>query len=106
MGVLQFNSDSHSSILAWRIPWSLGSIVHGVAKSWTRLNDLKKTKSTVLGVIKMSCLYFSLNCQGKSREIQVDGPLECSVLAEISGCLFILVVRIEKGRGSSVFERA
>ena len=54
----------------------------------------------------MSCLYFSLNCQGKSREIQVDGPLECSVFAEISGCLFILVVRIEKGRGSSVFERA
>jgi len=26
---------NHSSILAWRIPWT----VHGVAKSWTRLND-------------------------------------------------------------------
>ena len=27
---------THSSILAWRIPWT---IVHGVAKSWTRLSD-------------------------------------------------------------------
>ena len=26
---------NHSSILAWRIPWT----VHGVAKSWTRLSD-------------------------------------------------------------------
>ena len=36
---------THSSILAWKIPWTeepgwgarggLGSIVHGVAKSWT-----------------------------------------------------------------------
>ena len=26
---------SHSSILAWRVPWT----VHGVAKSWTRLTD-------------------------------------------------------------------
>ena len=24
----------HSSILAWKIPWT---VVHGVAKSWTRL---------------------------------------------------------------------
>ena len=27
--------DTHSSILAWRIPWT----VHGVAKSRTQLND-------------------------------------------------------------------
>ena len=26
---------THSSILAWRIPWT----VHGVSKSWTRLSD-------------------------------------------------------------------
>ena len=29
---------THSSILAWRIPWtedSVGAMVHGVAKNWT-----------------------------------------------------------------------
>ena len=33
---------THSSILAWRIPWTEepgGTAVHGVAKSQTRLND-------------------------------------------------------------------
>ena len=33
---------THSSILAWRIPWTRGvwqAIVHGVAKSWTQLSD-------------------------------------------------------------------
>ena len=29
---------THSSILAWRIPWTV-YIVHGVAKNWTRLGD-------------------------------------------------------------------
>ena len=29
---------THSSILAWRIPWA-EAIVHGVAKSWTQLSD-------------------------------------------------------------------
>ena len=28
---------THSSILAWRIPWQ--ATVHGVVKSWTRLNN-------------------------------------------------------------------
>ena len=66
---------------------------------------LKKQKVTILGVMKMSCLRFPLNSQGKARESQVDGPWECSVFAEISGCLFILVVRIKKGRSSLVLER-
>ena len=30
---------THSSILAWRIPWTT---VHGVAKSLTRLNDFHR----------------------------------------------------------------
>ena len=33
---------THSSILAWRIPWTEepgGATVHGVAKSQTRLSD-------------------------------------------------------------------
>ena len=29
---------THSSILAWRIPWT---IIHGVAKSRTRLSDFQ-----------------------------------------------------------------
>ena len=29
----------HSSILAWRIPWTMQSMVHGVTKSQTRLSD-------------------------------------------------------------------
>ena len=35
---LENGTASHSSILAWRIPWTVQS-VHGVAKSWTRLSD-------------------------------------------------------------------
>ena len=32
---LEKGMATHSSILAWRIPWT----VHGVAKSWTLLSD-------------------------------------------------------------------
>ena len=37
---------THSSILAWRIPWTRVTwwvTVHGAAKSWTRLSDLART---------------------------------------------------------------
>ena len=40
---LEKEMATHSSILAWRIPWIGGAwwaTVHGVAKSWTRLSDL------------------------------------------------------------------
>ena len=33
---LEKGKATHSSILAWRIPWTA---VHGVAKSWTPLSD-------------------------------------------------------------------
>ena len=32
---LEKGRATHSSMLAWRIPWT----IHGVAKSWTRLRD-------------------------------------------------------------------
>ena len=32
---LEKGKATHSSILAWRVPWT----VHGVAKSWTQLSD-------------------------------------------------------------------
>ena len=36
---------THSSTLAWKIPWTEepGRLVHGVAKSWTRLSDFTFT---------------------------------------------------------------
>ena len=39
---LEEGMATHSSILAWRIPMDKGAwwaIVHGVAKSWTKLID-------------------------------------------------------------------
>ena len=33
---LEKETATHSSILAWRIPWT---VVHGVTNSWTRLSD-------------------------------------------------------------------
>ena len=35
---LEEGTATHSSILAWRIPMDRGAIVHGVAKSQTRLS--------------------------------------------------------------------
>ena len=36
---------THSSTLAWKIPWTEepDRLVHGVAKSWTRLSDFTFT---------------------------------------------------------------
>ena len=38
---LEMGMATHSSILAWRIPWTEepGGLVHGVTKSQTRLSD-------------------------------------------------------------------
>ena len=38
---LEKGMATHSSILAWEIPWTVEgwATVHGVAKSWTRLSD-------------------------------------------------------------------
>ena len=41
---LEKGKATHSSILAWRIPWTI-YIVHGVAKSWTQLSDFHFTSS-------------------------------------------------------------
>ena len=37
---LEKGTPTHSSILAWRIPWT---IIHGIAKSWTGLSDFSLT---------------------------------------------------------------
>ena len=36
--LLEKGKAIHSSILAWRIPWTI-HIVHGVVKSWTQLGN-------------------------------------------------------------------
>ena len=36
---LEKGKATHSSVLAWRIPWTTWTTVHGVAKSRTRLSD-------------------------------------------------------------------
>ena len=38
---LEKGKATHSSILAWRIPWT--NQIHGVAKSWTWLSDFHFT---------------------------------------------------------------
>ena len=45
---------THSSILAWKIPWTEEPIVHGVAKSWTQLS--KNSNSNLLRkLLSFSC---------------------------------------------------
>ena len=39
---LEKGKAPHSSILAWRIPWT---IIHGIAKSWTGLSDFSLTQA-------------------------------------------------------------
>ena len=41
---LEKGKATQSSILAWRIPWT----VHGVAKTWARLSDFHFTLSLVI----------------------------------------------------------
>ena len=42
---LEKGMATHSSLLAWRTPWTEepGGLVHGVAKSWTRLSNFHFT---------------------------------------------------------------
>ena len=41
--ILEKAMAPHCSILAWKIPWTEKPAVHGVVKSWTRLNDFTFT---------------------------------------------------------------
>ena len=54
----------HSITLAWKIPWTEGAAVPGVAKSRTRLSDFTFTS------------HFSLSCIGEGN----GNPLQCSCL--------------------------
>ena len=54
---LEKGKSAHSSILAWRIPCSM---VHGVARSWTRLSDFHSLHS--LSDIWLANIFFSIGC--------------------------------------------
>ena len=64
---------THSSILAWKIPWTeepgwgarggLGSIVHAVEKSWTRLSARTHT-------VKNGMLSYPPTLKKESRGVQ------------------------------------
>jgi len=63
---LEKGKATHSSILAWRIPWTI-CIVQGVAKSRTRLNDFHFTSLTHNILISHTC--------GKNRGWGLDESL-------------------------------
>ena len=54
-GQLEKEMATHSSILAWKIPWTeqldRRYIVHGVAKSWTPLRDFTFHSLSYLGLV-------------------------------------------------------
>ena len=55
---LEKEMATHSSILAWRIPWTeepkWQATVHGITKSWTQLRDYyHSTKSLATGRLLM-----------------------------------------------------
>ena len=77
---LEKEKATHSSILAWRIPWTK---VHGVTKSWTRLSDFhwrlsgKKNSPANAGDLGHTGLIPEL---GRSPGEGNGNPLQCSCL--------------------------
>ena len=63
----------HSSILAWRIPWT---VVHGVTKSRTRLRDFRFTLkcSTFSSVQSHQLVSNSLQCHGLHTRLPCPSP--------------------------------
>ena len=63
---LEEEAATHSSLLAWRIPWTEephSLIVHGVAKSQTRLEQLNRdSQATISAQTKHHC-EISLVCK-------------------------------------------
>ena len=57
---------THSSILAWRIPWTC--IVYGVTKSWTRLSNFHFTSLHS----KAACAVSLVNVYGLLSLVEVE----------------------------------
>ena len=56
---LEKEMETHSSIHAWKIPWTQDPTVHGVAKSQTRLSDFSSSSSRNIHPWKQVLNYFS-----------------------------------------------
>ena len=55
---LEVGMATHSSILAWRIPWS---VVLGVAKTWTQLSDFHFQIKKSGGLLRTNCQFEEAN---------------------------------------------
>ena len=69
---------THSSILAWRSPWTEepGATSHGVTKSWTRLSNLTCLLIEKLHSVKMSVthdFFLAVACAAEARPPTRDG---------------------------------
>ena len=68
-GPLEKEMVTHSSSLAWRIPWTEkpGRLhtVHGVAKSWTRLSDFTFTFKLLGKKVAIICKVFKKTSERK-----------------------------------------
>ena len=78
---------THSSILAWRIPWTEEperATVHGVAKSRTRLSDFTSLHFTSLMWASFCIKYFTtitlVNLHNKSLQSVLFSPLPSTLL--------------------------
>ena len=69
---LEEEMATHSSILAWRIPWTKEprATVHGVSESWTQLKRLNTQQ--VKDFIRQSHDYLEKNCFDYTTSILFD----------------------------------
>ena len=77
--LLEMGTATHSSILVWRIyrgAWQ--AIVHGVAKSWTWLNDLTHPKWCVTADADGDCSHEIKRCLllGRKAKTNLDSILK------------------------------
>ena len=69
---LEKGKATHSSILAWRIPWT----VHGVTKSWTQLSnfhslDVKNFLSLIRSLL-LIIVFISITLEDGSKKISCN----------------------------------
>ena len=90
-GLLEKEMATHSSILAWKIPW-IESTVHGVTKSWTRLSNFTSRAKKVCVLknghrIKGHDIWFTLTIM--ERNFKEDGKESRRPRKEISDSPYV-----------------
>ena len=73
---LEKETATHSSTLAWKIPWMEEPGVHGVTKSWTRLSDftffLIELSSASVWVMRENQASKRVDPEGGVRKFLID----------------------------------